>query len=482
MKNLYGDDVLLKEVERELPEPFKVKKYTFSEDPIPDEYKFEGMSDFVKEIPVEGYYNKNFIRDVLVPEFENAYNQLTPVILEIQDLIEHVQKIVKKGSKTPKRAGRLKDGLHYLNEDPYRKCRVILPIFLSLRTSLNAIRLSILTRRLSSLVSLQNLCRYLAENPRYYHVNIIAATQSWKALEFGYMPDVFSQFVAYRNQLDDLCVMLDFIPRPFASDEANKSLFMRLINSHLKMRDPITGYIPYAEEFETIARFLESKASPFKLNKIKTMNEHQFQSTLTRMHAAVVEWCGIKPGQRSLNEVVKSVLARMLFDKYRLDLRPVGLASKALENHINKLSSLTLSQIGVTTNQVPEEFLSKKPFDLFHELNDVSTVPDTLLQCLFYTNPVDAAFMIYKSNLALASMLARVHNESVDKSQRFDDLFVGWKIAFIAAQIPEPDQLMQWLGMFKHVEVMPPELAAAYRIPRTVIKTLLTEALAQSSD
>lgn len=482
MKALYADDILLTPKTHELPEPFKVKKFVFSEEPIPDEYKFENMTDFVREIPLEGYANKNFIKDTLVHEFEDAYNQLTPVILELNDIIADVQKIIKKGAVATRKFTNLKEGHHYLNAEPYRKFFVILPVFISLRTSLNAIRMSILTTRLSRLVSLQKLCKYLAENPRYYHINIQSATQNWKALEFDYMPDVFSKYIAFRNQLDDMCLMLDFIPRPFADDDANKNLFLRLVNCHLKMKDPVTGYIPYVDEFETLARFLDSKASPFKLTKIKTLDCHQFQSTLTRMHAALTEWCGIKPGQRSMNEVVKSVVARMLFDKYRLDLRPIGLASAALQSYIRNLSKQPLSKIGITAEQVPEEFLDKTAAELFHDLPDVSMVPESLIQCLFCTNPVDAAFMIYKSGLALAGMLAKIHHEGIEKSQRFDDLYAVWKAALVAAEIPEPDQLFQWLAMFKNIEVMPPQLAAAFRIPKTVIKTMLSEALSQNAE
>jgi hypothetical protein len=482
MKALYADDILLTPKTHELPEPFKVKKFTFTEEPIPDEYKFENMSDFVREIPMEGYVNKNFVKETLVREFEDAYNLLTPVIIELNDIISDVRKIIKKSSVDTRKFTNLKEGQHYLNLEPYRKFFVILPVFINLRTSLNAIRLSILTTRLSKLVSLQKLCKHLAENPRYYHINIHSATQNWKALEFDYMPDVFSKYIAFRNQLDDMCLMLDFIPRPFANDDANKNLFLRLINCHLKMRDPVTGYIPYAKEFEILALFLDSKSSPFVLKKIKSLDSHQFKSTLARMHAALTAWCGIKPGQRSLNEVVKSVVARMLFDKYRFDLRPIGLASASLQNHISNLSKLPLSKIGMTEDQVPEKFLDKTAAELFRELPDVSMVPDSLLECLFCTNPVDAAFRIYRSGLALAGMLANIRNERIEKSQRFDDLFACWKSAIIAAEIPEPDQLFQWLSMFKNVEVMPPKLAAALRIPRTVVKTMLSEALSQNAD
>ena len=119
MKALYAEDILLNPVTYELPNPFKVKKFVFSEAPIPEQYKFETMNDFVKEIPMEGYYNKTYIKETLVPEFEFAYNQLTPVIIELNLLINEVQNIIKIGS-SPKNFLKLKEGHHYLNIEPHR--------------------------------------------------------------------------------------------------------------------------------------------------------------------------------------------------------------------------------------------------------------------------------------------------------------------------------------------------------------------------
>lgn len=477
MKNLHLDNTLLTDKEFELPEPLKIKKFTFTLDPIPEEYLFPKWDEFIVPLPIEGYPNRLYVKENIVPNLVKVYNELTPYIYQLSDIINQVQKIVKDSSV--KRYKKMfKTRPHFLNVDIYRKFGILLPIFIEIRTSLNAIRLSILQDRLTTLVKLQKLCRYLAEHPRYVHVKSQTATQNWRGLEFDYMPEVFSRYIAYRNQLDDLIILLEFIPKPFAEEKANKTLIMNLLRAHLGIRDPVTGYIPYIEEFETLASFLESKVSPFNLKYIKTLNQHQLNNTLSRMHQAIADWLGVHAGKRSMNEVIKSVIGRLLFDRYYSCLRPLGLASEALNQHIVELSVLPLSKLGITDQVCKVEYLSMTPSQFFASNDsDLNQVIDNLTMCLFCTNPIDAAWNIYKANMAIASHLARMQNSDVTRSQKFDDLFKIWRIAFIAAQIPEPDQLLEWLSMYLSLEVMPPMLASACKIPQMVINTLLTEAL-----
>ena len=159
----------------------------------------------------------------------------------------------------------------------------------------------------------------------------------------------------------------------------------------------------------------------------------------------------------------------------------LGLASEALQKHISSLSSLPLEKLDVTKQHCTEEQLKLTPNEFFNQTQEIHQIVDYVTLCLFCTNPVDAAFNIYKANMAIASHLASINNDLVEKSQKFDDMFKIWRIAIIAAQIPEPDQLFEWLSMYLNLEVMPPKLAAACKIPQMVITTMLTESLAMKN-
>jgi len=472
-----GDEGPPSSPKKPLPEPFRAKNPKFSLDPIPAEFLKEEIMEFIVELPIEGYPDFTYINQVLVPHFEETYNEITPAILEISDLITEVRNLIKS-SPIRRTSLNLQVKESYLNAIPYRRFRVIYPIFTSIRTSLNATRLSLLTRRYEILQSIQNLCKYLAEHPRYVHINQQHALQSWRAIEFDYMPEVFCQYRAYKNVLDDISIQLSFIPQPFSNVEVNKSFVKKMINAHLKLRDPDTHYVPYTDEFQVLTRFLLSNSSPLQIRSMKHLNDQQLPSALDQSHNELVQWLSLNSAKsRNQKEVIKSILVRLLFERYSLYETPRGMASESLQKRLSQLTTCTMMELGIGEDKVPQEFLGHPPSELFSKSPILAGTCSDLLSCLFMTDPIDAAYIVHKTNLKIAALLANVKNEGISQSLRFDDLFALWKAALIASQIPEPDQLFRWISRWKRLETMPPKFVESCRIPRAVIKSLMSSTL-----
>jgi hypothetical protein len=404
-------------------------------------------------------------------------NESMAIIMELTDMISELTNSIKVHHRKP-----TKLELNYVNQQIYRQSMVLYPIYDQLRTSINAIRLSIFSQRLETVVALQELCEYLAENPRYVRINLQFALVPCRALEFDSMPTMFSQLRAYQNKLEDFHAQLNFIARPFSVEESNKGLVSQLIKEHIRMRDPFSSYIPYIEEHQILARFLLSAASPFNIRQAKGLKEQQLPGLLASASAAVASWLGLKPTQTPSLDVVKIAVCRLLFEHFNLFAWPAGVSSGALQAHVAALAGSPISALGVTADQVAPELLALSSDELFTAKTVISSAKGHLLAALFMSCPVDAAYEVHRVALGLAAMLSEARAETLERCQRFDDLFGAWKCAIVAAQIPEPDQLFAWISRWKHLEVMPPLLVESIRVPRSVIKGMLKEALATRPD
>jgi hypothetical protein len=89
-----------------------------------------------------------------------------------------------------------------------------------------------------------------------------------------------------------------------------------------------------------------------------------------------------------------------------------------------------------------------------------------------FNNPIDILYRIHK----IEPVFADETSDSVRYVKTFDSMFVGWKLLFIAAQIPDLQRLFEFIGKWKKLDCVPHLFAVTYKVPRAVLKHFLNDA------
>jgi hypothetical protein len=196
---------------------------------------------------------------------------------------------------------------------------------------------------------------------------------------------------------------------------------------------------------------------------------------LQQMVADLAAFVGLLPGSVQRIQVLRECCARFLFDECLAFDSPTTRYEK-LERWLATLAHKEIRSLGVVETQLPEDCLDKTAIELFAENAILQDLPQDLLTLHFLNNPIDILYRIHKIELALAAFLAEETSESIRRVKTFDNMFVGWKLLFIAAQIPDPQRIFEFVGKWKKLDCVPHAFVVAYKVPHAVLKSFVSDA------
>ena len=439
-------------------------------DPIPSELHFERMSEFVVAIEPGFGTDDDYVQTKLLPSFENARERLTSAIREHESLLNELESSLKQ---PPLSMNDVDSYRTIWTLSLYRRLRIVFQLYLKQSNSLLMTRIMFVKQKLALLQHLLAVANELIQRPRYFYLNTAHACQSPKTVEFQLIPELFWQVEALRKSVLCILAQMKLVPKPFPSKSSNIALLRTVVNASLLLRDPETEYMPYTEEYELFAQFLLSKASPVQFAALKIVKNSDFVVTLSSAAKVLHAYLGYGAKDTKEMEVLQLMCSRFLFDILALEDRTKG--SEILQTHLDILATKTMAEIGVDKKYVPDHWLDKKPIEVFSTNTAIASAIDDLLICHFLTDPIDVLFHIKRIELKLLAAISEQKGETLTKS--FDGLFIFWKLLFVAAQIPEPRQIFDFVSKWKVLPFIPNTFLSACKIPKLVLKTLLNEAL-----
>jgi hypothetical protein len=446
-----------------------VKGPVFTTDPLPSDLNFEELSRCVTRIDYGAYPDPEFVCDTLVPHFEASVSMLKSAVIQYTQALKEVQAALRDPPNL------LRFPRTFLNSATYRKLRVIAPIYQRHSDALLRVRLSLITRRLSILRNLLKVAEHLSLHPRYLYLNVHYANQPLHLFEFQCMPDVLARSHACRQYVEQLEARLQMVAAPFESREAGLALIRRLIDVNLGLLDPSTNYLPESPEYLIFAHFLASPQSPVRVHYGQLANDSDVVMALQQMVADLAAFVNLLPGSVQRMQVLRGCCARFLFDECLAFDSPTTRYEK-LERWLATLAHKEIRSLGVLETQLPEDSLDKTAIELFAESAILQDLPQELLTLHFLNNPIDILYRIHKIELALAAFLAEETSESIRRVKTFDNMFVGWKLLFIAAQIPDPQRIFEFVGKWKKLDCVPHAFVVAYKVPHAVLTSFVSDA------
>ena len=441
-------------------------------DPLPSELHFEGMNDFVLAIEPGFGTDDDYIQTKLLPYFESARESLTSAIREHELLLSELESSLKQ---PPLSMNDVDSYRTIWTLSLYRRLRIVFQLYLAQSSSLLMTRIMLVKQKLALLQHLLAVANELIQRPRYVYLNTAHACHSPKTVEFQLIPELFWQVEALRKSVLCILAQTKLVPKPFPSKSSNVALLRRVVKASLLLRDPETEYMPYTEEYELFAQFLLSKASPVQFATLKIVKNSDFVVTLSSAAKELHAYAGYNATDIKEMEVLQLMCSRFLFDMLAVEERTKG--SDILQTHLDILAGKTIAEIGVDKRYIPGDWLEKKPSDVFSTNTAIASAIDDLLICHFLTDPIDVLFHIKRIELKLLAAISEQHGETLAVAKTFDGLFIFWKLLFIAAQIPEPRQIFDFVSKWKVLPFIPNTFLSAYKIPKLVLKTLLNEAL-----
>jgi len=447
-------------------EIFKAKNPEFTQEPLPKHLLVPEIEAFVRFLSFDVYPDQQYVMNILQPHFEESVNKIKPYLAEMREELDNVKKCVIDQKPLPTK---FKYKCHFMNDEAWRKYRAIYPIYQHLKNNLTSTRVSILSKRIDMLDALLNLAIHLSEHPRYMHLNIGIALQSWRSIELSFMPQLFIQFRSAELALADLKKQLNFIPHPFSEKESNQQFVRQIISAGMLLKDPESGYLSHIDEYDLFSHFLHSSKSPFKIPKSPPDNINEFLQTIVDSLSAFIE---LPSESQAEKQILYSYSTRFIFDEYCL-FNSMKSTESNLSNIIFAFHSKKIQDIGVSFEFIPEKFSSNDSWGLFETTPMLTSVISQFTSCLFLPNPIDIAHVIHLISLSMAGAIAQWNSRNLEMANSFDGLFNMWKVLFIASQLPYPDALFDFIQQWESLVSMPPQYINICRVPRAVILTFL---------
>ncbi|OHT07658.1 hypothetical protein TRFO_24066 [Tritrichomonas foetus] len=453
------------------------EKYLSAADPIPVEVLFEGAEDFLKKIDFLVYPDYQFIETKLIPHFENSLHILKKSISDHRDELKKARNTAQNSIKLTQNC--LSFDENFLNKEIVRKLKILTPKNEELRRTTIFTRISFLEQRIETLLNLEKLVQFLVKSPRYYFLNLKLTTRKLYNIAFEMLPALFFENTAIENYVTSLKKQLQLIPKPFSNKQENIEFIRHIISLGIALRDPETKVVPHTEEFDIFRRFLETDESPINITQITELDPRELISVVKAMCMTLMEFCGFEPDDNTTEEILSLLLIRFLFDQNEeTDLLTMyNGGSEQLLLKLANLQETSMKDLGFKAPQIPDDFLTKNAKELFDENPILKSLPDNLMTCHFLVNPIDIFLMVKKIDISLTALIAEGRQEELQKSRKFDDLYISWKALFVAASIPYMDIIFERISKWRSLPVIAESYKSICKIPKLVLKGLITEAL-----
>lgn len=444
-------------------EMFHAQHPVYSTDPIPQEFKFPLFDQYVIPLKHELAADPIFLKEKLVPFYEDIVNELTPVIAQIQTDIHKLEK--KITSKDMDDSTKYK--FNYINADLWRKFNTLLQEFNKLKNNLLVSRLSIMEKRVELLMKINNLALYLAEHPKYYYINYIHANQTWRSLEFNYLSSVYLQFRATKLAIRDIEQQLHFLPHPFSNSEENQTMFKNLIKDSIQTIDPLTGYVPASETYDYFYFFINSRHSPVRLPKNQEWKSSYFSKVFSLMIEKLSEFGEIIPDTPEF-KILQAFSARYIFEVFCMVDRK-GYKCEKAENYYLSNSTKSVSDIVSIDGLFTDQELKMTPTSLFKSISLISGLIDVCMTTLFESNPIDVLLHIQRANLALMVVLSNRTKKSPEILVDSPELKAFWELLLCASQAPGICGSFKFAEQWLDLPVVPDEFKKCIKIPLSLI-------------
>ena len=442
---------------------FHAKLPHYSNDPIPEEFKFPSFDLYVRPIKYELAPDPIFLNERLVPYYEDIVNQLTPVINQLlSDIHTLEQKITHKLDEQP-----IRYKFNFLNADLWRKFNTLLGEFNKIKNNLLVSRLSIMERRVELLMRINNLATYLAEHPKYFYINIIHVNQSWKSLEFDYLSSLYLQFKAIKLSIRDIEQQLPFIPHPFSKPEENVDMFNHLIQDAIQTVDPLTGYIPASDTYDTFYFFLTSRHSPVRFPKNYDWKPINYTKSFNYIMQKLTEFSNIQPNTQEY-QILQSYTSTYIFEMLCLIDRNNSKCQK-LDNAFYKNSLKPVKKVIKNPSYLSPDEQEMTPPQLFKSITMLSGLIGECITATFESNPVDVLFHIQKANLALILELLRRTKKSMEDLKISQELKSFWELLLSATQSSGICSTIKFTEQWLNIQSVPDEFKSAAKVPLELI-------------
>jgi hypothetical protein len=249
-----------------------------------------------------------------------------------------------------------------------------------------------------------------------------------------------------------------------------------VIDDGIKNCDAETGYLPETQEYTLFAEFLMSTASPYKLRSRDILARGDFLTVHEQLVRVLGIYVGLLAGHLKHVNVLKQMGARFLFDYCTIGPdRSAG--SGKFEKWLRRKSQSTVRELALGEVILSDEFMDKTAGEVIEEHPILNECSQLLFLCHFVTNPLDLLFRIREIEFKLIALVAEGKGQEPAVLKSFDCLFAAWKLLLIGAQVPDPQKIFDFVEVWKKLDFIPNEFLAAYKVPRLVLKALLTEAM-----
>ena len=412
--------------------------------------------------------------------YEKLYPEWTYFTESAPKYIDALQKNLiasEKSVTTEKKAKNFRFPINFINADYVRQFKVLHPEFLSTKNNLTSTRIAILQQRINMLTHLKDLCEELIKHPRYVHIKSYTALQSYKSIEADYLATQYLKYHSLKCKLTDLEAQILFIPKIFDQQESNVELVKHLVTTCVVMADPKSGYLPYIEECDVLMQFLKSKLSPIHLKDEIVDNEFSPEVVVPLLHKithVLSDFIGLASGRTSEERGLNSLCARALFNEYLLiniDSNP----NEKFQNAIVSMKDQTITQLGLVKDYIPKAFLASTPIELVLSSPTLNYALQAFQQLQFLVTPMDIAYYCYIISLSLASAICEWTNTNLDYSSSFDDMFIMWKLLFIAGQDVGAEIAISSIQRWDSLDAIAPLHKNSCLIPRAVILSLSSQ-------
>ena len=411
-----------------------------------------------------------YIYNKLYPEWVQFTEAAPKIIKSLKSELDAIEKKITSVQK-PKN---FRHPINFINADYVRQFHVLYPEFTSTKNNLSSTRVAILQQRINMLTHLCALCEELIKHPRYVHIKLYTALQNYKSIEADYLASQYLKYHSLKFKLTDLESQILFIPKVFDQTESNIELVKHLVTTCVVMADPQSGYLPYIEECDILTQFLKSKMSPIHLKDEIVDNELTPEVAVPLLHKithVLCDFIGLQSGKTSEERGLNALCARSLFNQYML-MNYQATPNEKFQNILLSLNGQTITQLGLATYYIPKAFLLSTPIELVHSTPTLNYALQAFQQLQFLVTPMDVAYYCYIISLSLASTICDWTQTQVDYSSSFDDMFIMWKLLFIAAQDVGAEIAISSIQKWDTLDAIAPLHKNSCLIPRAVILSL----------
>ena len=447
----------------------KKKKYLSIKEKIPEEFLFDGINEYLKTIKFHCYSDNIYIESKLIPHFEKTLRKIDKYIIYKQKKLE---KQNEKAQNSFSNSQLLEiPNKNFLNKNIIRKINVIYLRNEELNRGIIFTKITIYQNQLDILEKLKKLVQYLIKYPRYYFCNLSKITQKIKNILTKSISDLILEFNASNSYIMNLKNQLELIPEPFTIFSQNREFIKFIISIGINLRDPYSKIIPFSEEFEYFRRFLESPQSPIQIMTIKETDPTEFFDTVRSLSYTILDYCDIKTLDTTSIEVLDYLLISFLFDQ-NYEIIEANVHSKIHCKDTfdySEYQQLTLQELGLYEPLVPKEFLNKTSLEFFYAIPLLRALPNELLYCLFYYNPIDIYSSIKKIDMAIFAYLSE-NNLPTDKDSI--ECYLIWKLLFIVSAVPNVELIFDKICIWNQIPIINESYKSICYPPQKVIKDI----------